>query len=290
MTDETDSPRYLYRYCKAERAFQTLRDGELFLGSLGSQNDGFEGCAASLLYYSAAIAHELEVRRFIGLGGLDRAKPERLAASIDEKEKHDNFNYVIEHLKPLLKTLRQHCGVICFSESGFNQRMWDGYADHRRGACIQFRGDRDPRSLRRLAKPISYSNELQQGLLLEVMNSDGSLEIDKMADAMFFSKTKDWEDEKEWRILMKANSPQTDESRKLKFQICDIRRVFLGARMPSEDKQRFHRLSSDQGNKWSVVETSEDPDLGAITFSGIEIGRYPEDFDWHSGHGMKDSK
>lgn len=288
MIDEADAPHYLYRYCKAERAFQTLRDGELFLASLSSQNDGFEGCAASLLCYSVGIAHELEVRRFIGLGGLDRTQAEKLAASIDEKEKRDNFAYVIERLKPLLNALRQHCGVICFSEGGFNQRMWDGYADQRRGACIQFRDDRDTRSLHRLARPISYSNERQPGLLLDVMNSDGSLAIDKVAAAIFFSKTKDWEDEKEWRILMKANSPQTDKSRKLKFPICNIRRVFLGARMPSEDKQRFHRLCSDLDNKWSVIETSEDPDLGAITFSGIEIGRYPEDFDWHSAHGMKD--
>src|SRR5262245_28442935 len=72
------TPKYLYRYCSADRAIQILRDKTLYLCPPEKLNDVFEGAVGSAVRYDAALARELEVRRYMGLAGLDRPMAEEI--------------------------------------------------------------------------------------------------------------------------------------------------------------------------------------------------------------------
>ena len=137
--------------------------------------------------------------------------------------------------KQIYKTINENLGALCLTKNPDNLLMWAHYADHHRGVVIEFDTAHDffnrrrgPHDDFRHFRKITYSENRPAVFLAE---SDA---ID-----FFYFKSKEWESEHEWRLIV----PLADCSRRIEqplgVPIClfDVPRecinvVIIGCRMP----------------------------------------------------------
>ncbi|MGN6187169.1 MAG: DUF2971 domain-containing protein [Thermoanaerobaculia bacterium] len=277
------APKYLYRYCSADRAIQILRDNTLYLCAPDKLNDVFEGAVGSAVKYDPKIARELEIRRYMGLAGIQRAMAEEIVSeSSSAAEQRENFEYFAEQLRQIGRRMRQHSGIVCFSASFNDQRMWGTYGDNHAGVCIQFWHDEGRSPVVKHARPVIYTAEARADLLVKMLNEDGSISPSTLGLLFYLTKTTHWRDENEWRIVMLADSVETQTSRTFRFPASSIRRVFLGPRIDSVKRKEIHDLARAHTSDWAIIDVQVDPENGQSTFHGVEILKHKDDFEWHA--------
>ncbi|MCM1223178.1 MAG: DUF2971 domain-containing protein [Lachnospiraceae bacterium] len=100
---------------------------------------------------------------------------------------------------------------LCFSKDnsprcGYNiPVMWGHYANVGNGICLVFDKSKIKRQLKpeMVAKDVTYVEDFSECVLVK---GDVQDFIDKKKESIFFTKTKDWSYEQEWRILVRADS------------------------------------------------------------------------------------
>lgn len=277
-----DKPRFLYKYCSADRALQVLEDLYVYLCPPKDLNDLYEGSLGRMLQYSPEIGFELkwrQIRAHTGWGD-EEAKQFVREEDHDPDDLRANFDYTADRLRELNALVRHHAGIACFSERRGDQRMWGTYGDNHQGVCIEFANHGEASLIHRHCLPVLYGNERLDNSLPELMREDGSLHAELFAYYCYLRKTRDWESEREWRILMLANDAQPPESRRLSFQRADVKRVFLGPRISSEHSDRIHELASRMSPDWGVFRLRPDSDRGITDFEGIEVVKSFEDLEY----------
>lgn len=114
---------------------------------------------------------------------------------------------------------RKHLKVLCFCERWDGLPMWAHYGDNHRGVCLGFQ------DLPNVLK-IQYVSELQE---YNVMLSNG----DQLINALR-CKAKDWEYEREWRIIV---SDPINEVIERVYSPASLLKVILGSRISADNKQ-----------------------------------------------------
>lgn len=118
-------PKYLYKFCSAERAIQVIRDRYLYLCPPVDLNDMHEGTIQYLLRYSEAAAFALMSRRVEVQCGYNKTEAaEVIKDCIKNDEIDEYFFWFAERLKSINLQMRQHSGITCFTERLNDQRMW----------------------------------------------------------------------------------------------------------------------------------------------------------------------
>ena len=118
----------------------------------------------------------------------------------------NELNRIIdEELTLFQKTLeesRNQLGVACFSEQDDSILMWSHYADNHRGFCVEYNMLEAVQTIQYTFVPVLYSNKKK------LVDNVNLLEPDIFAKQVtiysidsLFRKAKDWEYEKEWRII-----------------------------------------------------------------------------------------
>lgn len=140
-------------------------------------------------------------------------------------------------------------GILCLSESEKTMTMWAHYAHNREGFVIGF-----DTADSFFQVPISRLTGLHK---IEYAASGEIPHIEVLASEIgwprlpeiFFTKGRDWEHEKEWRLVVEMEDPSNPpEIRKLSTSC--IASVILGDRMSSVDKRILVELIAD---KWPNV-------------------------------------
>ena len=284
MSKDLEKPDYLYKYCNLDRGLQILRDCTLFLCPPKDLNDLFEYSIMAHVEYNEERAKFLEHVRYVA-NGLDDDDAKQIVSDTDIKELKDNFQYFYDGLNKLNEDMREHSGTTCFSERFMDQRMWATYGDNHNGVCIQFSKACGESSVHKRALPVEYSNEKLE-ILPEILNRDGSLDIDRIGRVLCLRKTLDWQDEGEWRILMLASEEQTTNERLVHFEPRDIRRVFVGARVSVEQLDKIRNLVKKSGHDWTVIRLKPDSVNSFIGFEGVEQARCFADIEFMSNIGQ----
>jgi hypothetical protein len=271
-------PKYLYKYCSAQRAAQILRDGYVYLCPPKDLNDLFEGSLGRLLKFRNDVALELQCKNLMFHTDWSRDETlEFIEKSISEESIRKNFDFMVDNIRQLNESLREHSGITCFSEIRDDQRMWGTYGDNHGGVCIEFWSQGNKSVIHDRAFPVIYSNERVDDRLSELFNDDCSLNVNALLYYCYLRKTLDWRDEREWRVLILANEEQTTESRKLFFASSNIRRIFLGPRISGADRDNIHEISRAKNADWGIYDLLPKSDEGAIAFEGFEVVKSFED-------------
>lgn len=275
-----DTPKYLYRYCSANRAIQILRDKYLYLAPVDKLNDLYEASVGTLLRFTDAGVNRLAARRLETLGGLSEQEAEDLAKKTPEAEKRESFKYFVEKVQAINRRLREYSGIVCFSARFNDQRMWGTYADSHAGACIQFSSE-DPQSIIHFAMPVLYTDESILDMLVDSTDIDGTLPT-KSLPLLFLTKSTDWAEEAEWRIVNLGDHAGGEGWRTMGFPTSSVRRVFTGGRMTRTKRDEIHRLA--EPDDWSVFELAYDSDTGESHWEGVERVRGRDDFEFWFKH------
>jgi|SRR5215213_2962293 len=282
-------PKYLYRYCSADRAIQILRDKYLFLCPLDRLNDMFDASVGSAIKFSPDVAHELEVRRIMAFGGFSRRVAEEFVREQSTpKEQRDNFKHFTDELRKMNSRMRKHSGVVCFSATFNDQRMWGTYGDNHSGVCIQFWDDEGKSVVHKHVQPVIYTNEPRGDILIGRMDERGALSPATLGGLFYLTKTPHWVGENEWRIVMLADKHQSDQDRRFRFSASNIRRIYLGPRILPEKREEIWDIARKHTADWALFDVRADPDTGTSSFHGLEQIKNIDDFEFHARYALPD--
>jgi hypothetical protein len=90
---------------------------------------------------------------------------------VSAREQRANFEYFAQQLRELNQKMRHHSGVVCFSASFSNQKMWADYGESHAGVCIQFWHGEGNSIIHTQAQPVIYTNEPRANVLVKVAMS-----------------------------------------------------------------------------------------------------------------------
>ena len=180
MQDEF--PKYLYRYRSTKHIDDDL-NGKIYLAKASSLNDPMD----CLLYFnfkeissSSKFMREIERRLRI---------PSKVV-----KQKYDIYAQ-----RKLFSECREDIRVASFSECKDSLLMWSHYADMHKGYCIEYKIDKNQNAREKLSRlnllPVIYSK-----IKPDIQSDLAKLKDSSLAKIVIY-KAKEWEYEKEWRIL-----------------------------------------------------------------------------------------
>lgn len=200
--------------------------------------------------------------------------------------KEESYFQNEDFTKPIVEAIdelpekRKHIGICSLSETNGSQVMWDYYANHYNGCCIEYDFSRlSPTTLTKpfgvMALPVLYtkkrSNDLLESLLVSMVKSfllsaQGKMDYSYLFSFLhvFFEKNSEWSFEREWRILL-VDSPLP------KVVAPPIKAVYLGKSVAKDSNNRDLVLSIAKQKGFSVFEQSDDFDHLSFTFRQIVL-------------------
>ena len=221
-------PWHLYRYRPAKQKEFVANElmGQIYMPHISELNDPFDSCALlsneNANYYFVDRGFRKEIETIIGakipddalrsdhlkgdilsyalsyIGCSDEKKIEKLKEyQAEDKKSIEDAN---RHFNDIIKRYYRLC---CFSESAHNLPMWNHYANGHSGICLQYDTlrFRYNDSLRKQLFPVIYTKKLPDALEVIKNRHFENLPI-ALFERVLISKLKDWEYEKEWRLLL----------------------------------------------------------------------------------------
>lgn len=148
----------------------------------------------------------------------------------------EHFNKSFPSFCDAFESMMSATVIFCLTESHDNMKMWSHYAQNHTGIVIKFL-PADPDSPLPLAKRVKY---VSQKPILRYKNfSSGELDVNEkvknLIDLYTLTKTDDWSEEREWRIVTVSRNFQKG-SMILKFEPKEIQAIYLGCNISPEDK------------------------------------------------------
>jgi hypothetical protein len=274
-------PNKLYKYVSAEGARHILRDGKLRCSSPVLFNDPFDGQIEAARDFSKQQLDDYMAKRVMEYAAADSQIPpeasevfkyrfeqfkKQLAAGKSPEEalnEDASTRRLAEALtepsaprEPIKWSKIQRDFRVCtFSETHESIVMWSHYADHHRGACLEFFAR--PDGLVKCARKVSYVGDLPNFASLkewgDFLLGLGDLNWLRLVEDYLVRKNPEWNYEREWRILFPKSSSD-DLYYYLPFNEADLSAVYLGLRM--RDVDRF-ALQSLCAGRYSSVEIKQ---------------------------------
>lgn len=176
-------PQKLYRYMSFDDFWKkNIFEGQLFFSSTDTLNDPYD----CLVYLN---------RKLYGDYVLERIR-ELFPKTDIEILKDETKKCLEEDLNYYLVSLRKNIRVTCFAESNLSPLMWSHYADKHQGFCIEYDLTKIDEGYRRSILPVIYS-DTKCDVTEAIISKNTNLLMNP-----FYYKSKDWEYEKEWRIVI----------------------------------------------------------------------------------------
>ena len=112
-------------------------------------------------------------------------------------------------------------GVCCFSETNVSMLMWSHYADNHKGVCIEFEFPKDSLEKSEIDK-VNYCNEFPK-YSFDDYRGKSKEEVQNKIRELITIKAKDWEYEKEWRLIHSKKNTFYPETLKIKSVLLGVR-------------------------------------------------------------------
>ena len=213
---------------------------ELFFAAPASFNDPFD-CAFHIIvegqdnqrvFESMAFS---EIRNKMPHLTLPEAveAAQQVGAAIIERKAEEFRDISVEKLA---RDSNNKVGVLSLSEKNDDILMWSHYADCHKGICLEF--STSQRSFFRDARPVNYDDEFPALNLHDIVVDE---DLRKTAPWML-TKARQWEYEKEWRVLDFDCGPGPKA-----FPPESLTGVILGCRISDEDRERVSSWLQSRG-------------------------------------------
>ena len=235
-------PDRLYKYYENGVSLESLlKDCSIFLSSPVRFNDPFDCC----LNFDTEMSDEQWADWFRETG-----KKLRMQSALPETDKYiDNKIWkdgsVIEGILIGIRSAFQSHGICCFSEVNDDILMWSHYADKHQGVCVEFRPRYHEDPFARIVQ-VTYPQKYPSIKLCE----------EDRIEEMFAAKSKHWEYEKEWRVILAESA---DSSQKIYPD--EISGIIFGCQIRPDDEVKVIRWIHDsfvKPNLYRSIKQSDD--------------------------------
>ncbi len=229
---------FIYKYVDLKGLEFILNDQTLKFTNPSDFNDPFE-FHVNLVDKRLSPRHILEIYKKFD-PNITREKINRFKKDIKNESKqpdNDLFN-LFERKKKITK-------VSCFSETSDSILMWSHYADKHHGVCIKF----DRKLLENSFKKDSMF--CKTNYIKKIKTKKLSRQREKAIQYWISSKGKDWQYEKEVRIILGSHKEETAS-----FDINSIREIIFGCNLKEKEKIDYEKLIFDD-KKYKWIKTSE---------------------------------
>jgi len=237
-------PEYVYKYCSASRAVQILRDNTFYFAPASQLNDLYEFRAKSLLTVDEKSKFRLYAKRLVAagmFGTFDKAFD--IAGDLGPEIVDETWNDTLPQIHSALRNAMQHSGVTCFSSSRNDQRMWGTYGDNHQGAALEFSADPMHSRYAKHLMPVLYIDVKPFICPSELLTDKFSID-QWLLGCLFCMKHCHWRDEREWRLVLLADSPQPPQARLAAFEREALTRVFIGPRISLRAEREIRDVAS----------------------------------------------
>ena len=130
--------------------------------------------------------------------------------------------------------------MFCVSETHDNILMWSHYADDHKGAVIEFHAQLEDSAFL-VAQRVRYESTIP--IFTHEMMKE--LQADGLFDMITLTKSKDWEYEKEWRVVTTMRDKSKD-CEILRFPPEEVAAIYLGCRTTDECKREIIEIMNDK--------------------------------------------
>ena len=148
-------------------------------------------------------------------------------------------------MKTVKRNSYTNVGICSFSETIDNHLMWAHYTNNYNGFALQFKGENIETKMKQ--------GQFKRHTLTRVIYPEKPVKISKdfpfALHYVLTTKMKHWAYEKEWRIITQL---ETDE-RKLKYLPVSVDSIFIGHRIPDENKSAYELLLNIQEIRFPKV-------------------------------------
>lgn len=213
---------YKYRSFNSPGTQDIVERDEIYLSSAEELNDPYDCRPIVREDYS-----EQEIKSYIEL--MRRKRPKDFPNDSEglgkkNKEIYERFKKPGE-LRRLYYSLVDKYGIYSLSEVHDEMRMWSYYADKHRGICLEFDG---PILIPNFAVTfrVRYSDKRA---IIDMMKTSDDQDIREYFTAGLCTKLRQWEHEKEWRIIAPHHRG------KCPIPSHYLSAVILGAKIPDRD-------------------------------------------------------
>ena len=205
-------PKTYFRFFDAIGGIETLKRLCVRLNYACSFNDKYELNPKTFIQNTIEnlsfenfkkVAKELPLMNIIPAEGLPSLYHEQKEA---EKRNVERMRLIFDHF-------RKNNLILCLTTEINSLSMWDRYADQSEGIVIEFQASKKRDNIFLLPKPIQYiddypklyksfSEKFNRVIYDVATRQDPAVVLDKMCHKFYYTKTTQWQEEKEWRILM----------------------------------------------------------------------------------------
>lgn len=136
----------------------------------------------------------------------------------------------------------------CLTENEFNALMWAHYGDSYKGCMLGFQHIDELSTPFAAAEKVRYTSEppIIGSAVDFYLYGPNSKQNRETRLAIYHTKAKDWEYEKEWRVIYKEKSAQDTLHTDFKFYPNELKSITLGFKLNPEIKSEILDLISSQ--------------------------------------------
>ncbi|MDZ4541634.1 MULTISPECIES: DUF2971 domain-containing protein [Bacillus cereus group] len=157
-------------------------------------------------------------------------------AEYDIKTKND--------LEKIVTQIKEKTKISCFSEVNDSILMWSHYADNHKGFCIEYNFNEIDEDLNLInaLHPAIYSDEIiNVGKHLKKTSKQPDEFNQIIEEYAAIVKSKEWEYEKEWRIVFCK-----DEGGGFNYRGLKPKAIYLGSRISKDDKSEILEIAKEK--------------------------------------------
>lgn len=228
-------PRFLYKYISSEIPDDYLSDylteSNFWLSSPAAFNDPFDTSAQVLNEGNASQKR----KRWMDISIKNAPELTKIQRELEVSRLMSGKSNTAENITKIFRKNAEKVGLSCFNETPRNILMWSHYANKHKGIVLQFEIAKNTETMLHAVK-VNYSNEYPTLNFAQEMSG-------QLAKIML-RKSKDWEYEKEWRLLV-INAASTY----IKFKPEALTGIIFGCRTDEKTRARIEKFLSNRQDK-----------------------------------------
>jgi len=172
------------------------------------------------------------------------------------------INAVINQEYQEIQQMANRFRISCFAETPYSMLMWSHYSHYHQGFCVEYETpdySDECADIYHNLFPVIYSDSRKDLTNLSLTwRSTGTLSDQELWDFYKYGllcKSLDWKYQNEWRLIS-CDNLLSDSNYNCKF--FKIKRVYLGNKMPAEERVKIIRICKDKGIPYMGVSIAPD--------------------------------
>jgi hypothetical protein len=184
------------------------------------------------------------------------------------------FEEICQYLRKDWKNRAPHYRLFCVCEINDNLLLWSKYTENHSGVAFQFDCSKELDVPLLVADPVVYTDEAP-GIFTAEEWIEMSLGLGPSVDGkpvwkrLVTTKSKAWEQEKEWRVVTFKRDYENAGFEDCTFLPQEISKVFFGCRMTPADKADLMNLLTGPFDRVAVYQAEQNPLRFKLDFKRI---------------------